>query len=151
MIKQLAFLGAVALVSGCAHSTNENRVVVSESSSPYVTGTSYTYGYGMYTSSEYDNTSKGAGARVMMQNPYAENTYGGYYTAPAAAAGAAGESQMGATSKGAGARSLTGENLQPPPVADKPLVTTTTPTTWSGMDNTSKGQGARTMTSGEQE
>jgi hypothetical protein len=95
MIKQLALLGVVALVSGCA--SHENRVAVDYSSSPQA---------GMYAGSEYDNPSKGAGARSMMENPYSEtplNVYGmyyGYYTAAAGAAMSTGETS--ATSKGAG-------------------------------------------------
>jgi len=158
MIKQMAFPGvlALALAAGCAHRSNENKVVVSESSSPYVTTDSYnsssttydagynsTY-YGPYAHwaywGDYDNTSKGSGARALMANPYAQNT-GYYYSAPVGGAVAVTETDQNA-SKGAGARSLTGET---PVVAENSITTTTTTSTTE--DNTSQGEGARTLTS----
>jgi putative membrane protein len=156
MMRQLALLGALALVAGCAHRTSENRVVVSDSSSPYASdsyGRSYSDDsgyYGTYAPTEYDNTSKGAGARAMMFNPYADNTYpynrtyrtsSTYYGAPA---GAAVDTETETTSKGAGARTLKGETRETEVVAGSPVTTTTTTATES--DNTSKGQGARALT-----
>jgi len=147
MIKQMAFLAVLTLAAGCAHRTYENRVVMSDRSSPYVTTDTYgtsspsyttTYYYGPYASwaywRDYDNTSKGAGARALMANPYAESYY-----APAGAAVAVTDTEFD-TSKGAGARSLTGET---PPVAESSVATTTTTT----EDNTSKGEGARSLSS----
>ncbi len=143
MIKKMAFLAVLAVASGCAHRSYENRVVVSERSSPYVTtdtyGTPYTtYYYGPYSpysySRDYDNPSKGSGARAMMYNPYAE------YIAPVGAAVVVGETQD-ETIKGAGARSLTGET---PVVTESSPATTTTTTTETAT--TTQGQGARSLT-----
>src|SRR3954471_8873402 len=119
---QLAFMGALLLAAGCAHRNYENRVVVSDNRSPYVANsstydTTTTYGspaYGtVYSSSyygpyyysywrDYDNTSKGSGARALMANPYAQ------YPEPAGAALVVGDTEP-ETSRGAGARSLTSE------------------------------------------
>src|SRR4051794_19345492 len=122
MLRQLTLLGVLALATGCAHQSYENHVVVSDTSSPYVTAgtyrTTYGYNYGMYGATEYDNTSKGAGARAMMQNPYVERTYGygAYYTTPTGATrystvygneyGMYRPSEYDNTSKGAGARAM---------------------------------------------
>jgi hypothetical protein len=170
MLRQLTLLGLVALASGCAHQTYENRVVVSDTSSPYVTAGTYRagygYDYGMYGATEYDNTSKGAGARTMMQNPYVERTfsYGTYSTMPTGAIGyntvyahqygMYGPSEYDNTSKGAGARAM----MQNPhaegtyaygyytvPAAGGAVSTGETET-----DTTSKGAGARSITGKEE-
>jgi putative membrane protein len=140
MIKQLSVLSALLLVAGCAHRSYESRVVTSDTQYPYRETTygpgysTYYGGYGpYYYLRDYDNTSKGAGARGLMYNRFAE------YAQPVGAAVAVTDTET-QTSKGAGARTLTGET---PAVADKPVVTTTTTTETS---TTSQGQGARTLT-----
>jgi hypothetical protein len=110
MIKELALLAALALVTGCAHHTTENRVVMDERSSPYLAGDTYrstTAGgpaiYGGSWNENFDNTTKGAGARALMVNPYKTET--SYSTAPVGGAVRAGE-PVDNTTKGAGAREL---------------------------------------------
>jgi putative membrane protein len=153
MRKELAFLGALLLAAGCAH-RYENSVVVSDNRSPYVANNNDTTAYGTTTygtpdgvaytsyesyppysySREYDNSSKGSGARAMMANPYAE------YTEPAGAALVTGDTEP-ETSRGAGARALTGETRA---TDNSSVVTTTTGTDTENI--TSQGQGARTLT-----
>jgi hypothetical protein len=165
MLKQLTLLGVLALASGCAHQAHENNVVVSDTSSPYATAGAYRttdgYTYGMiYGATEYDNTSKGAGARAMMQNPYAERTYTtptgavGYNTVYGHEYGMYRPSEYDNTSKGAGARTMM-QN----PHAEKTYTYSSyymapaggaVSTGETETDATSKGAGARTLTGSDQ-
>jgi len=138
MIKQLSLLVVLGLASGCASHTSDNRVVASERSSPYATTES--------TIPSYDNNGKGAGARSMMQNPYAENTF---YAGPAVAEstfyyGIYTLQGYDNTSKGAGARSMM-QN----PYADNTLYTVPAggAITVGGTETetTSKGAGGRSL------
>jgi hypothetical protein len=172
MLKELTLLGVLALASGCAHQTRENRVVVSGSSSPYVTDsnyrTTYGYSYGTYAPTEYDNSSKGAGARAMMQNPYAERTYrtygyDRYYTTPTGTQsnvygreyGLYGPTEYDNTSKGAGARAMM-QNPHEERTYTYGAVKTApaggaVSTGETDTSDTSKGAGARSITGSDKE
>jgi len=84
----------------------------------------------------------------MMYNPYTDDLYQGrrsrtFTTYNNAPAGAAVDAETDtSTSKGAGARTLTGENRDTTVVTETPVTTSSTVTT----ENTSQGQGARTLT-----
>jgi len=97
------------------------------------------------TSSDFSNTSRGAGARALKDNPYTTDNYTTQSYTPSA--GAAVIESDSDTTQGAGARNLTGETAAPTTPDNGQVVTTTRDSaTFDTSAPNTQGDAARNLT-----